>query len=579
MSNAVPQEVQAIREAFAEFEVFGDAVWKAINLPPLTERQREIARFLQHGPQRGFIAAFRGIGKSYLAACYALWCLLQDYDEQILILSGSSQRAVDSSLWVRSLLENPKLPFLHHLRPKPGQRDSKLSWDIAPSTTKHSASFAAMSVGSSIQGRRCTKAILDDAEQANNSASALQRESLLRSVMDVEAMLVPDVESKIVVLGTFQSLNSIYQTMTGERGYEPIYIPARVPSSLDEYGDSLAPGVRELFDSGKAGQPSDPKRFDDKHLSRMEVGMGALQWQIQMMLSTAVSDRLSHPLSLDDFIVWDGVNPYGAPVKIVPSKSAENRIDDLPCLGLPGDSWYKPGYIDESEVLPYSTILMSVDPAGDSGADETAYTVIGAVPGGLYVLDAGGFREGASKKTLETLAKIAKRWRVKEILVENNMVAWPLLFKQVLNSSYPCTMTEVRATKNKVERIAGALEPVLRSGQLIIDKSVVEKEYKRSIKSSEPGKARQYLLQYQAAMLRYGERDGGIKHDDRLDALAQGVTHLAPTFLQTETEIAIERMREENAEKEFDEWYANAMGRNFRPKGDLWAGQTRRRNR
>lgn len=53
MSNAVPQEVQAIREAFAEFEVFGDAVWKAINLPPLTERQREIARFLQHGPQRG----------------------------------------------------------------------------------------------------------------------------------------------------------------------------------------------------------------------------------------------------------------------------------------------------------------------------------------------------------------------------------------------------------------------------------------------------------------------------------------------------------------------------------------------
>ena len=176
----------------------------------------------------------------------------------------------------------------------------------------------------------------------------------MRSVLDVEAMVVPDVDSKIVVLGTFQSLNSIYQTMVAERGYEPIYIPARVPDSLDEYGDSLAPGVKELYSDGKTGAPCDPQRFDDKHLSRMEVGMGTLQWQIQMMLSTAVSDRLSHPLSLDDFIVWD-CNPHGAPVKIVPSKSAEHRIDDLPCLGLPGDNWFGPAHVDSSEILPYST--------------------------------------------------------------------------------------------------------------------------------------------------------------------------------------------------------------------------------
>ena len=567
----VGPEVLAIREAFSEFEVFGDAVWKAINLPPLTDRQREIAKFLQYGPQRGFIAAFRGIGKSYLAACYALWCLLQNYDEQILILSGSSQRSVDSSLWVRSLLENPRLPFLHHLRPGASQRDSKLSWDIGPATTQHSASFAAMSVGGSIQGRRCTKAILDDAEQANNSASQLQRETLLRNVMDVEAMLVPDTDSKIVVLGTFQSLNSIYNDMTGTRGYEAIYIPARVPDSDDEYVGKLADGVKEMYSRGDCtGKPTDPQRFDHDHLTRMELGMGALQWQIQMMLSTSVSDRLSHPLSLDDFIVLDGVNPYGAPIKIVPSKTQENRIDDLPCLGLPGDSWYRPGFVDESEMLPYATILMAVDPAGDSGTDETAFVVIGAVPGSLYILDAGGFKEGSSKKTLETLGKIAKRWKVKEILVENNMVAWPLLFKQTISSIYPCTVTEVRATRNKVDRIAGSLEPVLRSGQLIIDKKVVEREYKKSIKSSEPGKAREYLLQYQAAMMRYGEKDGGIKHDDRLDALAHGVMHLAPTFLQTETDLAVARMREENAEKEFDEWWEGTISSKIKKKGKLW---------
>ena len=298
--------------------------------------------------------------------------------------------------------------------------------------------------------------------------------------------------------------------------------------------------------------------------------MGALQWQIQMMLSTSVSDRLSHPISLDDFIVWDGVNPYGAPAKIVPSKTKENRLDDLPCLGLPGDSWYGPGFVDDSDVLPYSTILMAIDPAGDSGTDETAYVVVGAVPGCLYILDAGGFREGASKKTMETLGKIAKRWKVKEILVENNMVAWPLLFQQNISSIYPCTITEVRAVRNKVERIAGSLEPVLRSGQLVIDKKVVEKEYKKAIKSAESTKAKEYLLQYQAAMIRYGEKDGGIKHDDRLDALAHAVTNLAPTFLQTETEVAIRRLREEKEQEELDEWWANALGSKFSKREDTW---------
>jgi len=570
VAHKVPPEILALRKAFEDFEDFADAVWKAIDLPPLTARQREIANFLQHGPKRGFIAAFRGVGKSYISACYAVWRLFHNWDEQVLVMSGSSARSVDFSLWARKLLDNPKLPFLHHLRPSSDQRDSKLSWDVGPARLQHSASFAAVSVGSSIQGRRCTLAILDDAEQANNSGSQLQRETLLRNVMDVEAMLTPGKQSRIVCLGTFQSLNSVYLTMAAERGYEALYIPARVPEEIDEYDGKLSPGVLEMAIGGTPGEPTDPERFEDAHLTQMEVGMGQLQWQIQMMLSTKVSDRLSHPLALEDFIVWDGVNPFGAPQKIIAGRASENKIEDLPCYGLPGDAWYAPAFVDQKEMLPYGHLIMSIDPAGSSGADETAYVVLGAVPGGIYILDVGGFVDGSSKQTLERLAKIAERWKVREIIVENNMQAWPLLFQQTLHSVYPCQMTEVRATKNKVERIAGTLEPVLRTGQLIISRRVIETEYRASIKTKDNQRARARLLQVQAAMLKRGEKNGGIEHDDRLDALSQGVAELAPKFLHSETERAVKSMVEARQAEELENFMANCFGSRFKRSGNVW---------
>ena len=57
-----------------------------------TPVQLQLAEYLEKGPKRRVIAAFRGCGKSTLAAMYLLWKLYHDPDEKVLIVSASMSR-------------------------------------------------------------------------------------------------------------------------------------------------------------------------------------------------------------------------------------------------------------------------------------------------------------------------------------------------------------------------------------------------------------------------------------------------------------------------------------------------------
>lgn len=65
----------------SDFRNFLYLVWQHLNLPEPTNAQYKIAEFMQHGdpdcydPKVGradVVRAFRGIGKSYIAAAYCL---------------------------------------------------------------------------------------------------------------------------------------------------------------------------------------------------------------------------------------------------------------------------------------------------------------------------------------------------------------------------------------------------------------------------------------------------------------------------------------------------------------------------
>ena len=49
-----------------DFKLFLQALWAELDLPNPTRAQYAIADYLQHGPKRLQIQAFRGVGKSWI---------------------------------------------------------------------------------------------------------------------------------------------------------------------------------------------------------------------------------------------------------------------------------------------------------------------------------------------------------------------------------------------------------------------------------------------------------------------------------------------------------------------------------
>jgi hypothetical protein len=101
---------------------------------------------------------------------------------------------------------------------------------------------------------------------------------------------------------------------------------------------------------------------------------------------------------------------------------------------------------------------------------------------------------------------------------------------------------EIRANVRKEDRIIDTLEPILNQHRLIVDKGVIEWDYK-SNKDEAPEKRLMYMLFYQ--MSRMCREKGAVKHDDRLDSLAQGVKYFTDAFGISAQEQINSRKRDE----------------------------------
>lgn len=559
--------VSTMRRMYRNFADFLAPVWRAAipGSPEPTALQKEMADYLQNGPSRKMILGFRGVAKSYIGAAWIDFEYFHDEEQRVKYLSGSEDKVGEFSDWAKSLLINDGLPFLHFLHPEKGSRDSRFSWDVAPASRQQSPSFSGSPVMSAIQGGRCTIAMADDAEQKSNTQSELMRERILKHTMDMSAMLLPDKKQHFVVLGNYQVLASIYDRMIKERGFDVMYIPARVPKKVADYEGKLAPSIaKRAEDPAQVGEPTET-RFSDIKLKVYEREAGPLQWQLEWMVSSKHGDRYEHPFALERLIVWDGVNPHGAPMRIVPGSSKEHRIHDIPFCGLPGDCFFGPSYVDDSNMIPYGTILMAIDPSGSSGKDECAYAILGAVQGQVHLLETGGFVNGVDPKTLKRLANIAKVNKVREIVYESNLQAWGSLFESALQDAGHHVRVEAeRAVKSKTERIL-VLEPVLYGGQMIASRKALEQEFARGSRDSgtDP-RWQERLLQYQLAMFRRNDKNGGIAFDDRIDALALGVKFIHERFLKTSADAAAEQLREEMAAERFGDWQDAVWGEGTR---------------
>ena len=529
--------VTALQE---DFKLFLQALWQQLDLPSPTRAQYAIADYLQHGPKRLQIQAFRGVGKSWITGAFVLWTLFNNPEKKIMIISASKERADNMSIFLQKLII--ETPWLSHLRPKSDDaRWSRISFDV--NCSPHQApSVKSVGITGQLTGSRADLMILDDIEVPGNSMTELMREKLLQLCTEAESILTPKEDSRIMFLGTPQTTFTVYRKLA-ERAYKPFVWPARYPRKVSQYEGLLAPQLVADIDNGaESWDVTDPDRFADNDLLEREAAMGRSNFLLQFMLDTSLSDAEKFPLKMADLVVTS-VNPTTAPDSVVWCSDPQNVIKDLPTVGLPGDYFYSPMQL-QGEWSDYTETICSVDPSG-RGSDETAAAFISQRNGFLYLHKMCAYRDGYSDTTLLDILRHCKQYKVSKLVIETNFgdgIVAELFKKHLLQTKQAIDVEEVRANVRKEDRIIDALEPVLNQHRLIVDRSVIDWDYK-SNKDDPPEKRLLYMLFYQ--MSRMCREKGAVKHDDRIDALAQGVKYFTDCMSISAQEVVNLRKREE----------------------------------
>jgi len=523
-----------------DFKVFLQALWSQLDLPEPTRAQYAIADYLQHGPKRLQIQAFRGVGKSWITGAFVLWTLFNNPEKKIMIISASKERADNMSIFLQKLII--ETPWLKHLQPKSDDaRWSRISFDVNCSPSQ-APSVKSVGITGQLTGSRADLMILDDVEVPGNSMTEMMREKLLQLCTEAESILTPKDDSRIMYLGTPQTTFTIYRKLA-ERNYRPFVWPARVPRKFANYEGLIAPQLQEDVDMGaEPWSVTDPDRFSHEDLLEREAAMGRSNFMLQFMLDTSLSDAEKFPLKMADLIVTS-VNPKSAPDDIIWCSDPRNVIKELPTVGLPGDYFYSPMQL-QGEWGPYQETICSVDPSG-RGTDETAAAYISQRNGYLYLHEVRAYRDGYSDNTLLDILKGCKKFNVTKLVVETNFgdgLVAELFKKHLQQTQQGIDVEEVRANVRKEERIIDALEPVLNQHRLVVDRNVIDWDY-NSNKDDAPEKRLLYMLFYQ--MSRMCREKGAVRHDDRLDALAQGVKYFTDAMSISAQEVIKQRKRDD----------------------------------
>ena len=532
-------------------------LWQAVGLPGIAQHQLDMADWLQNGPSRRGVRAFRGASKTWVTIGFCLFRLFRNPQaERVTVISKSLQHSKDSLYLARRWIG--VVPFLQHLEPRVGnrsigqesQRDSATMFDVGPASFDRTPSFAAYGIGGQITGSRSTLIVSDDVETPENTLTQDMRVRLRDSVTEYENMIIPGGD--IVYLGTDHHEESLYITL-GEAGYEFRAWPERYPDLGGVLPPDLAPIVRQRVENGEKqpGDPMWPDRFDDHDLIGREAAEGKSKFAMQFKLLRGLDDALRYPLKLADLTVFP-VQRDKAPISVMwgtrDHVAASTRIEDIPCLGFRGDGLYRPVMFDK-QWEPYTSTKMWIDPSG-KGEDKTGVAVVSHLNGFLWCPYCQGLPGGYGPDALQALAATAQAWRVSEVYLEDNFGQGMLepLLRPVLERlfvraedagperpAWSCSIETVRASTQKEIRIIEALEPVMNQHRLVIAPDVIENQ------------------DLQRQMTRITRQRDCLPHEDELEALAmcvwawQDILHVDPN-------ISAERSRASEIERELEDF-------------------------
>ena len=538
---------EEISLAIQDFRIFLKHCWAHLRLPSPTRMQYYIADYLQSGHKRSQLEALRGIGKTWITGSYVCWRLLRDPNEKVLIVSQSGAHADNIAIFIRKLIDT--MPILQHLTPRNDQRSSVISFDVDGCEVSVQPSVKALGITSQLQGNRATLLISDDVEGQQNSATEMLRVKLLQQVAEYEAILQTNELSQILVLGTPQSSESIYNRLR-EKGYITRIFPARYPDKLDNYEGCLAEYILEDMEKDATLiNKSIDSRFSEEDLYQRELSYGMSGFKLQFMLDTTLSDAERYPLKSSDLIVSD-LEPLQAPTNLRWTSEGSSIIKNIGNVGFTGDTLHRG--VGTNEIAKYEGSILAIDPSG-RGGDETGLAVVNHLHGKVYVPYVGATTGGYEPSTLVAIAEIASKYKVNKVVVESNFGdgMFVSLLSPVLNAIYPCSIEEVRASVQKEKRIIDTLEPLMNQHRLVMDYSNLLNDVEDAQKASKGKNSLYYSLLFQ--MTHITKDRNSLMHDDKLDTLAMGVAYWNEYgILKQNTDDALEMYKKKQLEGELN---------------------------
>src|SRR5262249_40388826 len=156
------EQLDLVRQAYPTFKPFLIDVMYELGFET-TDLQLDIAEFLEHGPHYLMIQAQRGQAKTTITAAYAVWRIMHDPSERVLIFSAGGKQANEISTLIVRIIET--MDVLECMRPdkSAGDRTSVESYDVHHSLKgiEKSPSVRCEGITANIQGARASLLIAD----------------------------------------------------------------------------------------------------------------------------------------------------------------------------------------------------------------------------------------------------------------------------------------------------------------------------------------------------------------------------------------------------------------------------------
>ena len=429
--------------------------------PPLHRRVlRWLEQALDQGDRRLLLMAFRGAGKSTLIGLFCAWRLYRAPDTRILVLAADHALATRMVSTVRRILA--RHPLCTTLLPDSGDG----SWASDRFTVERQAvlrdpSMVAAGIGGNITGSRADLIICDDVEVAGNCDTPTKREELRTRLSETEFVLVPG--GTLLFVGTPHCAESLYADAKGAylAGYRRLVLPL-----LDAAGHSIW-----------------PERFAADAVANLRLRVGPLAFRRQMLLEVAEDEAVR----LDPALIarYAEETDY---------REANGR-GLMTLMGtrlVSGGGWWDPAFGRPGQGDASVVAATFADGEGRHYLHRLS-----------YVTHDPGAEDDPATQQCRTVATIARDLVLPVMRVETNGIGRflpGLLRRELAKLHANCSVLEVTSRIPKVQRILGALDPILAARRLSAHESVFRTRFPQEMASWRP--------------------DAPTARDDALDALA-----------------------------------------------------------